>query len=258
MRLETSAGEAYFLKWASEPGTGRFHLETDGLRALARGPLRVPDVLGHGSDGADWLLLEFVEHGNPGPDYPTRLGEGLAALHEVPPRAPGFGWDHDNMLATLPQPNGRRTEWWEFWRDLRLAPQLALAADAGLDADTRRLVEKVMDATATLSHAPDPSLLHGDLWSGNVFSDTSGAPVLVDPAVYRGDCEVDLAMSELFGGFPGAFLDAYRSVRRVDGGYERVRRSLYQLYYLLAHVNLFGSSYVARTRRAAEDALRNL
>jgi fructosamine-3-kinase len=150
-------------------------------------------------------------------------------------------------------------DWGAFWRDRRLGPQLARARKAGHFRDgTGALLDRVVERTPALLADLDepPSLLHGDLWGGNVFPDGEGRPVLIDPAVYRGHREVDLAMSELFGGFPSGWPEAYDVAWPVADGYAPHRRALYQLYYLLVHVNLFGAGYAAACIRAAKEALR--
>ena len=266
-RVETDGGEAFFVKWNERAPRGMFEAEADGLEALrtaARGgPLVVPEVLGSSDaagSGTAWLLLELVPEGRPGAAYAEALGHGLAALHR---RVDGpYGWARDNFLGSLPQANPESDGWTAFWRDARLVPQLARARASGhfRGAQGRALEEVVERLDRALEGEEDggPSLVHGDLWGGNVYPGPDGRPVLIDPAVYRGHGEVDLAMSELFGGFPPGWLDAYAEARPLDERYERVRRPLYQIYYLLAHVNLFGASYVAGTTRAARAVLSAL
>lgn len=260
-RIETEDGSVFFLKWNREHPE-LFDAEADGLRALASTEtLRVPDVVATGSGGSStpgWLLLEFVAEGRPGGEYGPRLGRELAELHA--PLDEPWGWDHDNFIGSLPQRNDPRPTWAEFWAERRIEPQLRRARDAGLlddrDGAWRRLLTR-MDEWVGPAESEGPSLLHGDLWSGNVYPGPGGEPVVVDPAVYRGHREVDLAMTELFGGFPRGFREAYEDVRPVRPGYREVRRSLYQLYPLLVHVNLFGSGYVGRTEAALREVLRN-
>ena len=265
-RLDLERGDAVFLKWNARAPAGMFTAEAEGLRALAegaRGWLRVPEVIAVGEPEGGvpgWLVLELVPAGRPARDYPRRLGAGLAGLHRARAEGASWGWPRDNFIGPLPQPNAPAGSWGAFWRDRRLAPQLALARAAGHFGNPRerRLLERLLDRTeallAPLAGEP-PALLHGDLWSGNVFADGGGAPVLVDPAAYRGHREVDLAMSELFGGFPAGWPRAYDEAWPLNEGYARCRRALYQLYYLLVHVVLFGAGYAAGCVHAAEEAL---
>lgn len=274
-RVETAAGHTVFLKWNTEAPAGMFAAEVDGLAALrAVAGVRTPEPLAH---GACWLLLEHVETGRERTDTPAALGRMLAALHAggegsrlgpgigagpaARPLTPGrhvpFGWPRDNWIGSLPQANPLTDDWGEFWRDRRIAPQLARARRLGHLKDAA--LDRVLDVLpGALADVTLPELVHGDLWGGNWLRDARGEPVLIDPAVYRGHGEVDLAMSELFGGFPRAFYDAYHEVRRRSREYAAYRRDLYQLYYLLVHVNLFGSSYEAGARRAAERVLAAL
>jgi protein-ribulosamine 3-kinase len=260
-RITIERGDDFFVKWNERAPAGLFAAEADGLRALADArALRVPEVIGVGPgvDAPQWLLLEYVESGRPGPDYGARLGRGLAALHRVGAGG-AWGWHRDNFIGPLPQSNAPAASWGELWRGARLEPQLDRARASGHFAgEEGALLERVVERTPELLADVDepPSLLHGDLWGGNVFADAEGRPVLIDPAIYRGHREVDLAMSELFGGFPAEWPDAYDAVWAVDGGYARFRRALYQLYYLLVHVNLFGAGYRAGCLRAAKEALR--
>jgi fructosamine-3-kinase len=262
-RLRMADDGRFFLKWNASAPPGLFDAEVDGLRALAEpDALRLPAPVarGGGSGTPSWLLMEFVEPGTRAGDFEERMGRGLAVLHRD--GADGdttFGWRRDNWIGSLDQDNTREPDWGVFWRDRRLRPQLEEARGRGFLAGSEapvldRVVERTPELLAGLpSHGPH--LVHGDLWSGNAFADAHGGPVLVDPAVYRGHGEVDLAMTELFGGFGERFYRAYAEVLPVPAGYGSCRKPLYQLYYLLVHVNLFGSSYVARTVRAARAAL---
>jgi fructosamine-3-kinase len=252
-RLETSAGEAFFLKWGSpDLPPGMLAAEAAGLRSLAAtGAVRVPEVLGSGGSGAGaWLLLEWLEPGRPDSRSWTALGRDLAALHRQ--RASRFGADSDNFIGPLPQVNSPLDEWPAFWRERRLAPQVSAATGAGLlPAGDRRRVDTLFERLEELlgpAAGDGASLLHGDLWQGNVHFLSDGSPALVDPSVYHGHREVDLAMAELFGGFGPGFLPAYAEAWPLVPGYETSRRAVYQLYYLLVHVNLFGQGYLARTR----------
>jgi fructosamine-3-kinase len=263
-RIDTDHGERFFVKWNARAPAGMLAAEADGLIALARADaLRVPAVAAVGRappDGLQWLMLEYIETGRTARDYAERLGAGLAALHRSGASdAPAWGWPHDNFIGSLPQSNAHTRGWGEFWRERRLQPQLGRArAAAHFSGRDGALLDRVVERTPELLADVDeaPSLLHGDLWGGNVMTDANGRPVLIDPAIYRGHREVDLAMSELFGGFPSGWPDAYDDSSAIDPGYAHHRRALYQLYYLLLHVNLFGAGYEAGCVRAAQQALR--
>ena len=261
VRLSTDMGESFFLKWSPDPGEDAFLAEADGLEALAasRGPT-VPEVIGYSppAETPAWLLLEYVSHGRPSPDYWEALGQGLADLHGIRPDP--YGWERPNYIGSLPQANDVTDDWEVFWWTRRLLPQLTLAREENRlpgRRDEWELLESRLPGLLPVDTL-GPSLLHGDLWSGNVFPGPSGQPILVDPAVYRGHAEVDLAMTELFGGFPASFYSAYEAVRPLAGGYREIRRPLYQLYPLLVHVNLFGRSYLDSTCRALRQVLRNV
>jgi fructosamine-3-kinase len=259
-RVEMEGGGVAFVKWR-EPGgvRGLFRAEATSLAALAAAAaLRVPAVLGveDAGEGVGWLLLEWLEPGRPGTGSWERLGHGLARLHRTV--GPRWGWPEDNFIGPLPQANGWLDDWPAFWRERRLEPQLRRAVEAGaLSGSDRRRFDRLLDRLdeALAGAAADgPSLLHGDLWSGNVHFVAGGEPALIDPSSSYGHREVDLAMAELFGGFDAAFFRAYDEAWPVDAAYRAVRRPVYQLYYLLVHVNLFGAGYVARTQRALAEA----
>jgi fructosamine-3-kinase len=241
----TLSGRAVFLKVNDARLADAFAAEADGLAALRAAGCTAPEPISHGAAGASaFLLMEFLELESRG-DF-AALGRMLATLH----RAEGshFGWARDNYIGSTPQPNGAHENWAQFWRERRLGPQLALAKRKGYDVDAGN-VAALLDG-----HAPAPSLLHGDLWSGNASFLAGGAPVLFDPAVYYGDREADLAMTELFGGFSREFYSAYGAL---PAGYE-TRKHLYNLYHLLNHLNLFGGSYLGQvnaTLRLLADAL---
>ncbi len=202
------------------------------------------------------LVLEWLEPGRPTKGAWQSLGAGLARLHHV--RADAFGWDHDNFIGSLPQRNGRADDWAAFWRERRLEPQLRMARDAGkLDAAAGSRFDALFGALDELlapGQEEGPSLLHGDLWSGNVHMLGAGAAAVIDPSCHDGHREVDLAMTELFGGFDPAFYQAYEEHWPVAPGYRETRRAVYQLYYLLVHVNLFGGGYAGSTLAALERA----
>ncbi len=253
-RIELRSGRALFAKSPRTPQPGMLACEAEGLRWLAEaGALRVPEVVGmaEAEDGAPALLiLKWIESGVAGPGFEAALGRGLAALHAA--GAPAFGFVRDNWIGPLPQPNRARPTWPRFYAEQRLAPLLARArAERRLAPAVAARAERLLARMEQLvGPAEPPARLHGDLWRGNVLADDAGAPVLVDPAVYGGHREVDLAMMRLFGGFGADCFRAYARAAPLADGHE-ARVALYQLYPLLVHVSLFGVSYAS----AFEDAL---
>ncbi|MFZ4538564.1 fructosamine kinase family protein [Propionivibrio sp.] len=238
-------GARWFVKLNSADLHEMFEAEADGLTALGTCPaLRVPRVVAHGVSGQQaYLVLEYLNltplHGM---KAGTSAGHALAKLHRI--EGDQFGWQRDNFIGSTPQRNTRRRSWPEFYAHQRLLPQLELTKRNGhrgkLIADGERLVEKL--PLLFVDYQPNISLLHGDLWHGNAAVDESGALALFDPAVYYGDREADLAMTELFGGFPESFYAAYREAWPLADGFE-LRKVLYNLYHVLNHLNLFGSGY---------------
>ena len=268
-----------------------FVAEAEGLNAIAAtNTIRVPQPVTHGIAGMQsYLVLEYLELNSHGDA--NLLGEQLAALHRcTPPPLPcrervgvrvdtlpshtstpsltlplqgrgdrgitsRYGFTHDNFIGTTPQPNGWKDSWMDFWRERRLGFQLQLAKKNGYGGQLQSLGEKLLDALPAFfdGYTPQPSLLHGDLWSGNHAFLADGTPAIFDPATYYGDRECDLAMTELFGGYPANFYAAYRAAYPMDAGYA-IRRDLYNLYHILNHANLFGGGYA----RQAEQMIQRL
>ncbi len=236
---------AYLLKWNPNPLPGVFETEATGLQLLAAtGTVRVPQVIAT-HRRPDFILLEWIQADDNTTYWDQeRMGEQLAALHQHP-AGERYGLDQDNYIGSTPQRNAWRANWLEFFRDCRLAPQMELAVRNALlpHGGLRKLtwliahLERWIDLPNTR-----PSLLHGDLWGGNVISGPGRQPVLIDPAVYYGEREAELAFTELFGGFTRRFYQAYEAVWPLDPGY-RERRDLYNLYHLLNHLNIFGQGY---------------
>ena len=246
-------GRRYFAKTNDRSALDTFAAEADGLAALAAAGARVPAPLCRGqADEHAFLVLEHLELRGNG-NYAV-LGRALATVHSVHGEA--FGWHRDNYIGRTTQLNRRSPSWSDFWREARLEPQLELARKNGFGRSLLKKGEQLAEAVPGLlsEHAAAASLLHGDLWSGNAGFLADGAPVLFDPAVYWGDREADLAMTELFGGFPQDFYSAYAKAAPLDPGYA-VRKTLYNLYHVLNHANLFGGGYATQAERMIERLL---
>ena len=240
-------GRVVFVKSNVLADPTMFAAEARGLAWLAEAhALRVPDVL---AVGDRFLVLERILPARRRADFDERLGRALAALHRF--GAPSFGLDHDNFIGRLPQSNTPAPTWPDFYRTRRLEPQLRLARDAGLcsSAMARGFDRLLAELDQRVGPAELPARLHGDLWGGNVIGDETGVACLVDPAVYGGHREVDLAMMRLFGGFGHHVFAAYEEAWPLDPSHEE-RVPLYQLYFLMVHVNLFGGTYVAQAEQA--------
>lgn len=241
---------SFFVKRQPAAGLAMFEAEAAGLAGLAASnAVRVPEAICHGvAAGQAYLVLEYLPLQAQGDA--ARLGRQLAQQHRV--GAAQFGWTRDNWIGATPQPNAWHDDWVAFWRTQRLGFQLHRAAENGYGGALQRDGEILLAHLDTFfdGYTPVSSLLHGDLWSGNHGFLADGAPVLFDPAVYFGDRECDLAMSELFGGFAPDFYSAYREAWPLDSGYA-VRRTLYNLYHILNHANLFGGGYAEQAARMA-------
>lgn len=245
-------GSRFFVKWKTDAPPRFFETEARGLDVLRQADeIRVPEVIAFEDATAQrpgYLILEWIDESRRAESlsFAVNFGRALAALHQTSTHY--FGLDHDNFIGELPQVNRQTERWAVFYRDQRIAPQIEIARARGrLNAERERALCKLLEQMERLlAGATDvPALLHGDLWAGNFLVTEGNQPVVVDPAVYYGDREVEIAFTELFGGFPPGFLAAYHEAYPLERGYER-RRALYQLYPLLVHLNIFGESYGPR------------
>jgi fructosamine-3-kinase len=243
-RLKTSAGD-FFLKWNdSNKFPGMFEAEAKGLALLSKpAVIDIAKVVGFSISGShQFLILNFVESSLPSPAYWIMLGQQLAALHKN--KAADFGLDHSNYIGSLRQVNNHKKKWSDFFIDERLQVQLKLAVDRGrIETSQTKKFEHFFKKLPDLLPDEVPSLIHGDLWSGNLIVNANGDPCLIDPAVYYGHREAELAFTKLFGGFDSSFYESYHRQYPLQTGFER-RIEIYNLYPLLVHVNLFGGGYV--------------
>ena len=248
-KLTLTDGRQVFMKANRSVCLSFFQAEAEGLEAIrATDTIGVPQVIAVGKDqqyGA-FLLLEWVEAAPKAHGFWETFGRSLARMHQAP--ASRFGWEKDNYIGASPQINTPHDKWVAFFRDCRLSPQIK-RAQRYFDPSMRKRITRLLDHLEDFLVEPaHPSLLHGDLWSGNFITGNDGQAWLIDPAVYVGHAEADLAMTELFGGFAPAFYSAYREVNPLQPGYEQ-RRDLYNLYHLLNHLNLFGGGYLSAVLR---------
>lgn len=244
-KITLSDGQTCFLKWNRTADPEMFVKEKKGLALLhsADTALRVPEVLATGKteNGTGFLVQEFIQEGQSKTDSAENFGRALAQLHQH--HNERFGLDHDNYIGRLPQSNHWHDNWINFFVEERMKPQLQMATDAG-----KLNIKIVAHFDSMYKKLPDifpdepSSLLHGDLWGGNYFYDDSGKAAIYDPAVYYGHREIELAFTHLFGGFSGSFYDTYEQAYSLENGFEQ-RKSIYNLYPLLVHTNLFGGSY---------------
>lgn len=245
----------WFIKTNRASLAAMFTAEAAGLRELATlNEVRVPKVIDHGQCGGQaYLALEYISLNGLRGDSASLFGAQLARLHRK--AQPYFGWSIDNTIGSTPQHNQRHDDWVVFWQTQRLGKQLEFAADNGYSGSLQRKGEKLLEKIPAFfsDYRPHPSLLHGDLWGGNASADREGNPVMYDPACYYGDREADIAMTELFGGFGADFYAAYQAEYALDVGY-KTRKTLYNLYHILNHLNLFGGGY----RHQAENMMDRL
>jgi fructosamine-3-kinase len=254
--VETTAG-TFVVKTNPSAPRGFFRAEADGLEAL-RGSgtsLVIPGVVFCHDAPPACLVLEAVIPGRRVREFDEQLGRGLAELHRA--SAPRFGFARDNYCGLSAQPNGWRDTWPEFYGEARLRPHVERAASSGLiDAADRQQLARLIDRLPDLLAGTDepPSLIHGDLWSGNLHVTPDGRPALIDPAVSFSHREAEFGMMTLFGGFSRRVFDAYEDAFPLPSGW-RERVPLYQLYHLLNHLNLFGAGYYDGVMGAVEQSL---
>lgn len=260
--LTLNTGDHIFMKANAKENADFFTAEAAGLSAIASTKtVETPRILCTGTDdgeqvGYSFLLLEYIESGKKRTNYWETFARELAALHDAPTeqfvKGGTFGFFQNNYIGARTQDNTPSKSWVSFFREQRLAPQFK-AADGNFTSNDRKLITKLLDHLEDFIIEPEkPSLIHGDLWGGNVFCSKSGKAMLIDPAAYVGNAEADIAMTELFGGFPKTFYDAYYEVRPLQSGYEE-RRDLYNLYQLLNHLNMFGQTYLEPVRTIVSE-----
>lgn len=241
------ADRNYFIKLNRADKADMFIAEAAGLAEMAAShTVKVPSPVVHGQTAQHaFLVLEYIEFGSNHKVSQATLGQQLALMHQQ--RQAFFGWHIDNTIGSTSQPNAQADEWLLFLRKNRFQHQLSLVASKGYRGHLQTMGAQLCERLAGFfkSYIPHPSLLHGDLWGGNAAADKDGNPVVFDPACYYGDREADLAMTELFGGFGPDFYAAYRETYPIDSGYT-TRRTLYNLYHILNHLNLFGSGYLGQ------------
>jgi fructosamine-3-kinase len=255
----------YFVKLNQESRVQMFEAEALGLKQmLETKTIRVPKPICWGTAAdSSYLVLEWLELGGSNNNQAwEEMGRQLAAMHRATPPQPPlgmgatkewFGWEQINTIGSTPQLNNWTSDWVEFFAEYRLRYQFQLARRRGGHFPQQ---EQLMAAIGKLlDRQPQASLVHGDLWGGNAAVTSSGEPVILDPATYVGDREVDIAMTELFGGFPSAFYRGYNEVWPLDDGYKQ-RKALYNLYHIVNHFNLFGGGYESQANRMIEQILR--
>lgn len=256
-RLTLNDGSHLFMKCNKKDNISFFHAESKGLKAIAQtNAIQTPHILYIGTEdypvGCSFMLLEFITEQQRVPNYWETFALQLAAMHQAPNDrfTPGgnYGFTENNYIGTKPQMNSIHDNWTSFFRDCRLEPQFKDAERYFQATDIKKIIRLLDQLDHFLIEPEHPSLLHGDLWSGNVITGNDGRAWLIDPAVYVGHAEADIAMTELFGGFPQTFYAAYREVSPLQPGYGH-RRDLYNLYHLLNHLNLFGPSYLPSVKR---------
>ncbi len=235
----------YFVKINSADRSHMFEAEYEGLREIEKSnTIKVPvPICYNNTRSYSFLVLEYVDFAlSRGNSSQAKLAQKIAKMHQY--SAEKFGWFRDNTIGLTEQINTQNSDWVSFYRSHRLGFQLSLALKRGASRELAKVVDKLCDNLERFftSYSPQPSLLHGDLWSGNYSFASNGEPMIFDPATYFGDREADIAMTELFGGFSTDFYEAYNAAAKLDDGYV-VRKNLYNLYHLINHFNLFGGGY---------------
>ncbi len=255
-----SENNSYFIKLNQAKFLPMFEAEFAGLKELRKTKtIRIPQPIVCGISGdKTFLVMENIPLASSSKQSDEQLGQQLAALHQI--QQPFFGWHIDNTIGSTPQPNSRSENWLSFWQTHRLGFQLSLAETNGYGGRLLQSGEKLSESLGYFfsDYHPTPSLLHGDLWSGNAaVSATSNEPVIYDPACYYGDREADIAMTELFDGFGSNFYAAYSTIYPLDSGYS-IRKKLYNLYHILNHLNLFGEGYLHQAQGLIDSLLSEI
>jgi protein-ribulosamine 3-kinase len=253
--INTSKGK-YIIKINSrDEYPGMFQLEQDGLQAISdTATIKVPPVVLNGDIAKEsFLLMEHIASRRPTTESLWLLGIQLAAMHKCSSTA--FGWHNNNYIGSLPQLNNKRNTWTNFYIEQRLQPLVTMAFNRALlsNADLKNF-EALYKRLPSIFDEEQPSLVHGDLWSGNYLIAEDESPYLIDPAVYYGHREMDIAMSALFGGFGDDFYRAYNEAYKLNDNWKN-RIELWNLYPLLVHVNLFGMSYVPQLQASLKKYL---
>ena len=255
--LSDENGRQYFVKTNQPDRQAMFAAEAAGLEELAESnTLKVPKPVCLGSNAdQSYIVMEYLPL--KGQANQALLGEQLASMHRVTDEC--FGWRMNNTIGTTHQPNAQQTDWVEFWRKQRLGYQLELAAQNGYGGELQVLGEKLLLDMYKLFEGRDikPSMLHGDLWGGNVAGLADGTPVIFDPAFYYGDREADLAMTYVFGGFTADFYAAYQNAWPLDDGFS-VRKTFYNVYHIINHLNLFGGGYHGQSIQMLKQVLAEI
>lgn len=256
----SGSGHQLFVKFNDRHLLDMFEAEADGLRELAAAQaVRIPEPICTGISGNQaFIVMEYLPlDGVADTTGMTRFGEQLAQMHHF--TCSRFGWHRDNTIGSTPQQNNWDSDWLHFWSEQRLGYQIQLGVRHGLGRRVVQKAEQLQDALAVFfsDYQPAASVLHGDLWSGNYGIGRDGEPVIFDPAVYFGDREADLAMTELFGGFGREFYAAYQASWPLDPGYPQ-RKLLYNLYHILNHFNLFGGGYAMQAESILDRLLSEL
>ena len=247
--------QTYFVKLNQASQIAMFEAEALGLQQMFdTKTIRVPQPLCTGTAGDScYIVMEWLQMGGGKSQSSIEMGRKLAAMHQATTQD-GFGWDMQNTIGSTPQINTWTEGWGEFYAQHRLGYQFKLGRRRGGHfTQAEELLAAIPELLA--GHEAQPSLVHGDLWGGNAGCTVEGEPVIFDPATYYGDREVDIAMTELFGGFPRVFYQGYNEVFPLDSGYER-RKNLYNLYHIVNHFNLFGGSYESQANSMIRKLLR--
>lgn len=256
-QLTAENGQQYFVKTNSSGRLAMFEAEARGLQAIASShTLKVPELVCFGENPAhSYIVLEYLDLAASADQ--RILGEQLAAMHRE--TAVQFGWDINNTIGATHQPNEWTENWLDFWRQHRLGFQLQLAAKNGYGGELQSLGEKLLMEMSKLfaGRKITASMLHGDLWGGNVAGLKDGTPVIYDPAFYYGDREADLAMTYVFGGFRPDFYASYRHAFPLDDGFA-VRKTFYNIYHIINHLNLFGGAYHGQAIHMIEQVLAEI